>query len=561
MRRGALLLACLLAPLLASCALNPPRIVGISPNREVTDVPTNAAITVTFDRPMDHASVERRFGLQPALPGCNATCHDAWSGNTFEFLHPGVNFALNTQYTVSMHAGYADESGQQNTLEHVWRFTTEHAPTLASVDPADNAVGVAPDRNLVLTFDRPMRADSVQAAIQLSPQTSFLLRGRPGGDGSQYEIIPTAVLKPGQTYTLTVDQPLDVHGNAVRDKVQVKFKTGPLTLLRKIGYLMAQTGEPAFGIGIVDPHPDPFLQRSTPKLLYQLGPESQFTDSLLSFDWSPDGQRLAVVDAPRGANSGPIEIVDIATGIAIRSGISGSDVYWSADGTIVYLEAGVLHRFTPGTLADVALTDPSDGLVTAPVALSPDGKSVAYSTIDAQAVTHLWIMNMDLKTRYRPPGLDDPADRPSWSPNGSKLAFRRISSNGPGLWVYDLSATGSGAYRQLARLNVTSTAWLSDNSTLVAATGTGTSASLYRINIFSAGEAGGLQKVTGGGEAPNGSDPSIPAYDRRIGFVAEVNGAPQIFVMNGDGSRPQALTRWESDYPFTGTAPNWTPTG
>lgn len=563
MRRALLLPLALLAPLLAACALNPPRIVSIAPNREVTDVPTNQAISITFDRPMSHPSVESRFELTPTLGGCAKprSCRYAWSGNTFMFLHPGINFGLSTEYTVSMHAGYADESGQQNTLEHVWHFTTEKAPALSSVDPADNASAVAPDKNLVLTFNRPMRAGSLSSAIDLKPSIPFLLRARPGGDGSQYVIVPISMLQSNQTYTLSITSPVDVHGNPIVGRLQYHFKTGSLTLLRKIGYLIGQRGQPAFGIGVVDPHPDPVLQRSTPKQIYALGAASQLTDSLLAFDWSPDGRRLVVVDAPTDAAAGPIQIVDVASGTAIRPGISGSDVWWAADGAIVYLTQGILHRFNPVTLQDVALTDPADGPVVGPVALSPDGKSAAYSTIDAQAITHLWIMNMDLRTRYRPVGLDDPADHPAWSPNGTKLAFRRITGNGPELWVYDLSAGGTAAYRRVDALDVTVAAWLNDNSTLIAATGTGASSALYRINIFSAGEAGGVVKVTGGKDAPNGSAPSAPAYDRRIAFAAEIDGLPQVFVMNGDGSRPQQLTVWESDYPFTGATPNWTPIG
>src|SRR5437868_1817583 len=111
MRRAVLLLPVLLAPLLAGCALNPPRIVSIAPNREVSDVPTNQTISITFDRPMSHASVESRFQLAPSVAACAKprNCRYAWSGNTFMFLHPGTNFALSTEYTVSMHAGYADE--------------------------------------------------------------------------------------------------------------------------------------------------------------------------------------------------------------------------------------------------------------------------------------------------------------------------------------------------------------------------------------------------------------------------------------------------------------------
>jgi WD40 repeat protein len=563
MRRGLCLLAAMLAPLLAACALNPPRIVSITPNRDVTDVPTNQSISISFDRPMNHDSVERRFQLSPALSGCAGltSCHFGWTGNTLVFTHTHVNFALSTQYTVSMHAGYADASGQQNTLEHVWHFTTEGAPTLVSVDPADNASAVAPDRNIVLTFSRPMRADSLPAAVQLSPDTPFLLRARPGGDGSQVEIIPIDVLQPNQSYTVSVDRPLDVHDNPIFGRVQTRFHTGPLALTRKIGYLVGQRGQPAFAVGMVDPHPDGFLGRATPKVIYRLSPESQLTDAILAFDWSPDGQRLVVVQAPRAADSGPIQIVDLATGTTIRPGINGSAVYWSSDGSIVYLSNGTIRRFQPSTLQDSALTDPADGRAIGPLALSPDGKSMAYSTIDAQATTHLWIMNLDLKTRFRPIGLEDPADHPAWSPNGSKLAFRRITSGGPELGVYDLSATGSGAYRRGGPLDITGAAWLNDNSTLIAATGSGNGATLYRVNIFSASEAGGVVKVTGTRDAPNGAAPSTPAYDRRIAFVALFDDLPQIAVMNGDGSRPQPLTLWEADYPYTGTAPTWSPAG
>jgi Tol biopolymer transport system component len=562
MRRGLLLLA-LVAPLAAGCALNPPRIVSISPGRDVTEVPTNQPIAISFDRPMNHDSVEKRFGVSPAISGCSGSnnCRFAWTGNTLTFIHTHINFELSTQYTVAMHAGYADASGQQNGLEHSWHFTTEGRPTLTAVDPPDGTSPVAPDRNIVLSFSRPMRADSVQTAVQISPDVPFLLRSKPGGDGSQFEIIPTTLLQPNQSYTISVDRPLDVHDNAIDGRVQSRFRTGPLSLSRKIGYLVGQPLQPAFAVGIVDPHPDAFLGRSTPKIIYSLGAQSQLHDAILSFDWSPDGQRLVVVEAPRDATSGPIQIVDLASGTVIRPGINGSSVYWSQDGTIVYVRDGSLRRFRPVTLEDVSLTDPADGRVQDPVALSPDGKSVAYSTTDAQGVNHLWILNLDLRTRFRPIGLEDPADHPAWSPNGTKLAFRRLTAAGPELWVYDLSATGVNAYRRGGPLDITGAAWLNDNSTLIAATGAGSAAALYRVNIFSAAEAGGVVKVTGGKDAPNGSTPNTPAYDRRVAFIGQVDGSPQIFVMNGDGSRPQQLTEWEGDYPYTGQAPNWVPTG
>src|SRR3989441_6174966 len=563
MRRGIVLTLALVACLLSACALNPPRLVSISPSRDVTDVATNQAISISFDRPMNRDSVEKRFALSPVLKDCEGSknCRFAWTGNTLMFIHTHVNFELSTAYTVAMHAGYADASGQQNTLDHSWRFTTEGRPMLSSVDPGDGAGSVAPDRNIVLSFNRAMRPDTMRATVQLSPDRPFLLRTRPGGDGSQFEIIPLAVLQSNLAYTVTVDQPLDVHDNALASRVQTRFRTGTLSVARKIGYLVGQREQPAFAIGLVDPHSDSFLSRATPKILYQLPGQGQTQDVILAFDWAPDGRRLALVRAPRGASSGAIQIVEVSSGAMVSPGISGSQVYWSADGTIVYLKDGSLRRFRPATLTDVALTDPADGLVTGPAAPSPDGRSVAYSTADRVGQNHLWIMNLDLRSRYRPAGLADTADHPAWPPNGTKLAFRRMTASGPELWVYDLSTSGASAYRRGGPLDVTGAAWLNDNSTVFIATGEGVSAALYRVNIFSAGEVGGVVKVTGSKDAPNGSTPNTPVYDRRIAFVGQVDGLPQVYVMNGDGSRPQPLTEWEADYPYTGQAPNWVPVG
>src|SRR3977135_2582948 len=105
MRRAVLVTLASLAPLVAACALNPPRIVSISPGREATDVATNQPITINFARAMNHESVEQRFGLSPALPGCSGSknCRFAWSGNTLTFIHAHIQFDVSTPYRVAMH--------------------------------------------------------------------------------------------------------------------------------------------------------------------------------------------------------------------------------------------------------------------------------------------------------------------------------------------------------------------------------------------------------------------------------------------------------------------------
>src|SRR5260370_42697076 len=119
MRRGVLVILALLAPFASACALNPPRIVSISPNREATDVATNQAISISFDRPMSHDSGEQRFGLTPALAGCSGSksWHLAWSGNTVTFIHAHGNFEPPTAYRVSIHAGRAEATAPQDGLD------------------------------------------------------------------------------------------------------------------------------------------------------------------------------------------------------------------------------------------------------------------------------------------------------------------------------------------------------------------------------------------------------------------------------------------------------------
>src|SRR5260370_34963886 len=120
---------------------------------------------------MNHESVERRFGLSPALPACSGSknCSFAWSGNTLTYIHAHVSFGFSTAYTVSLLGGYADASGQQNTLDHSCRFITEGRPTLTAVDPPDQAAADAHDRHIGLAFAPPSHGARAVSAVKRIP--------------------------------------------------------------------------------------------------------------------------------------------------------------------------------------------------------------------------------------------------------------------------------------------------------------------------------------------------------------------------------------------------------
>jgi len=547
--------------LCAGCSVDAPSIVAITPGRDARDVPANQEIRIAFDRPMDHRSVETRFELRPALGGCGsaAPCTLVWRGNAVVFTHPQVNFHLSTAYEVLLHGGYRDAGGKQNSLEHSWSFTTEGLPALTAVDPSDGSVGVPADRNIVLTFNRPMDLGSLKTAISLSPQTPYLIRPRPGGDGSQVEVVPTELLRSGLVYTVAVQGASDSHGNLLPGRLARSFTAGGASFARRIAFLISDLDQGAFGVATVDPHPDPFLGRATPKIAYAIPSAERATRVILAFDWAPDGTRLVMAVGPRDAAEGRLRIVDLATGAAQDLNAGGNAVAWSPGGTsIAYLNGQSLHLYRPATGEDMVLT--RDETVLQPLAFAPDGKSMTFAVRDADGLPHLEIMNLELRSVYRPIGLTDPADHPAWSLDGTKLAFRRFTGHGAQLWVYDLSG-GSTALRQEATLDMQSAAWLNDNSTLVAAAGSGALSVLYRVNVFAPTEAGGLLQLTGSAQAPNGGAPTTPDYDRRIAFTASVDGLPQVFVMNGDGSGAAQLTHYEADFPYTAQAPSWSPLG
>jgi len=556
-----LLATFLLTAALAACSADPPKIVSIDPSRGAGDVPTNQDIRVEFDRPMDHASVEGRFELKPALPGCavSARCRFVWNRNALIFTHKSVNLDPATTYTVALHGGYADLSGRHDSFERSWTFTTESRPTLQRIDPGNRATGVAPDRNILLSFNRAMDPTTIQAAVRIDPDIPFLLRQRPG-DSAQFDIVPLALLQPNTQYTVSIEGALDIHQNAMVGRVESRFRTGAQSLARKLGYLMGERGQPAFGVAVVDPHPDSFLEESTPKQVFTLSDTERASTSLLGFDWAPDGQQLVVIENTIGALEGRVLIVTVATGETQDLRVEASSVYWTPDGTsIVYLSRNRLRQYQLAGAHDRPLVD--DLPVRAPVTFSPDGKFLAFAAEDPPGTPRLFIYNLDLRSRYPPPGLTDPADQPSWSADGTKLAFRRMAAQGPETWIYDLTASGTGTYFRAAALDARAITWLNDNGTIVIAVGDGATSMLYRVNIFASQEAGGVSKVTGTADAPNGSAPDAPLYDRRIGYVATIDGVPQICVMNADGSRPQQLTRWAANFPYTGFAPSWNPAG
>jgi Tol biopolymer transport system component len=101
---------------LSGCARAPT--VLLAPADGSGPVPITVPIHLTFSQPMDHASVQAHFQIEPTTAG-----ELAWEGNQATF-QPQSALAPGTAYTVTLEAGALSERGRPLAQSLAWRLTT-----------------------------------------------------------------------------------------------------------------------------------------------------------------------------------------------------------------------------------------------------------------------------------------------------------------------------------------------------------------------------------------------------------------------------------------------------
>jgi uncharacterized lipoprotein NlpE involved in copper resistance len=103
-----------------------PKVVSTSPSNGARGVSTGANITVTFNKDMDHSSVEEAFSFSGKPIGSGTF---TWSGNTDTLTYsPQGRLHYSTSYTVKIGTGAKDKNGNHLAGEYSFSFRTEGAP-------------------------------------------------------------------------------------------------------------------------------------------------------------------------------------------------------------------------------------------------------------------------------------------------------------------------------------------------------------------------------------------------------------------------------------------------
>jgi hypothetical protein len=558
---------------LAACSPSAPAIEDVSPHKGDGGVAGDAPIKVTFDRPMERQSVSERLLIDPALQGCTpSACPITWVDRTLVLSHPKNEFRADTKYTVHIKPGYRDSVGRQNTIEHMWEFRTETAPTLQSSNPSADAKGVGPDVDVTLQFSRPMRAPTLEQlqlidlASETSPAVPYRVSLDPG-DQSRVVVAPVHLLRSRHRYriVLTSDFQDTRHNNLTR-ALTLNFTTGDADLSRSLAFSVLDGGG-GTGSRIAVLRPPATLGAPAPTLRVVHDSTTPITD----FDWSFDARHLYALE------NSPSQLVrvDLGTGAAESLGIQATTMAVSPTrDEVAYVATDrSLHLWAPTAVAGAAPTDlrVTEAAVQAgPPSWSGDGRRLAL-VIDAPDGPGLAILDRATLSRFVVPGVrlavSGPGGQPRWSFDGAAVAFERDAAGGPEVWTFrPLAAQGPGLTR-IGRLSSAQLAWSSEGSTLYA-TGNA-SASLPRLLQRAAaqpveGQLGGFAALRA--SVPGDDMVATPAFDRRVAFVRTTGGVPQLWLINGDGTGLSQLSFAKYDLvdklPLFGAAvPRWAPAG
>ena len=528
---GLPLLALVLLSILQLNCASPPQILEISPGRGARDVASNAAIRIRFDRALDRRSVADRFSLRPKTSG-----QISWDAtNTLIYQHDTLD--ANTQYTVTLSAGYRDAAGNVNGFNHSWSFQTELPPELRATTPNQGDGQVDPATYLGLSFSREMAPDSFRGAVTFSPSVPFAVRADPA-DGRRVLIAPKSLLLPLTAYDVSIsDGATDSDGNHLRP-LKVHFSTGSVrSLSRWITFVASESGAASGnGVWMVDEAGFPRILEETP------------ADA---FSWSPDGANLLVRHPDLSWTDYPLGADPIALAISAD---------WAA-----YLGPGAGYAFLTGSHLDRLL--PSGATVTiadgvTQAAVSRDLSRIAFNQISGSG-TDIRAYDVQLRAQYRIQHEPDPVTSLAWSPDATRLAYLVTTGTGGQSLLRVKSLGSSGAVTTVATGEIASPAWLANSSDVtfsarLPVTNGRSQWRIFRVNTALA--PGRLTEASAIGPAGD-ADAQLPQPSPDGHQIAFLVGAPesaQIWLMNADGTGQSRLTGFDSAaFPYSCRALHW----
>ncbi|OOG39738.1 Tol-Pal system beta propeller repeat protein TolB [Polaromonas sp. A23] len=159
---------------------------------------------------------------------------------------------------------------------------------------------------------------------------------------------------------------------------------------------------------------------------------------------------------------------------------------------------------------------------------------IAYVTKVAQRY-NLWVADSDGEGAQSALTSPEPIISPSWSPNGSQLAYVSFESRKPVIYAHDV-ATGKRRLLANFRGSNSAPAWAPDGNSLVATLSRDGGSQLYAISA-AGGEPRRLTQ-----SASIDTEPAFSPDGKFVYFVSDRGGSPQIYRMGAGGGNVERVT-------------------
>ena len=170
--------------------------------------------------------------------------------------------------------------------------------------------------------------------------------------------------------------------------------------------------------------------------------------------WSRDGTKLAYIKRPQQGSGRELYVRDIATGAEtlIPDGTGAADPVWNYDGTRIAFSKSVRGNtsiywvYADGSPGGEKLSQ--DGQDARDPAYSPDGQQLVYSVVTSSGQgapcpvnleSDLWRMDADGGNPEQLTDGECASANPSWSPDGSRIAFDSTRANGSHLYILNVA--------------------------------------------------------------------------------------------------------------------------
>jgi ketosteroid isomerase-like protein len=182
----------------------PPTVVSTIPINGATAAAVNTAISVTFSRAMNPATInEATFTL--AGPGATPVVGVVAYSGTIGTFAPSAILATGTLYTATITTGAKDPTGAPLAANFTWTFTTAVPPTVVSTIPANAATSVAVNTAISATFSQAMDPATITSAtFTVTGPGATPVPGTVTYAGTTGTFTPTTVLTTSTFYMATI---------------------------------------------------------------------------------------------------------------------------------------------------------------------------------------------------------------------------------------------------------------------------------------------------------------------------------------------------------------------